>query len=52
MIMLVLDASKPAEITHEFIDWITYINNQIMPFVFDIQDQKVKNNMTVNFNLY
>lgn len=36
MIMLVLDLSKPADLTHEFIEWITYINNQIMPFVFDI----------------
>lgn len=36
MIMIVLDLSKPGEITHEFIEWITYINDQIMPFVFDI----------------
>lgn len=26
LILLVLDLSKPGEITHEFIDWITYIN--------------------------
>ena len=26
MIMLVVDLSKPGEMTHEFIDWISYIN--------------------------
>lgn len=36
MIMLVMDLSKPGEVTHEFIEWISYINHQIMPFIMEI----------------
>ena len=36
MIMLVLDISKPGDMTSEFIEWISYINDQMMPYIMDI----------------
>lgn len=36
MIILVLDISRPGDMTYEFIDWITYINDQIMPYIMEM----------------
>lgn len=36
MIMLVLDISRPGNMTEQFIEWISYINEELMPFIMDI----------------
>lgn len=49
VLMLVLDLSKPSEVSHEFIQWISYINQQVMPFIMEMKNQAIRDKMNHNF---
>lgn len=51
IIILVLDLSKPGQITTEFIEWISYINDHVMTYIMEL-DQKVRDKMNYNFNMF